>query len=40
MTDNIRVLYGLKHNPFLPNLPTDALWCHPRQKPSPIASRQ
>jgi len=29
MTDNIRVLYGLKHNPFLPNLPTDALWVSP-----------
>jgi general secretion pathway protein A len=30
MTDkNIRALYGLKYNPFLPNLPTDALWVAP-----------
>ena len=30
MTDkNIRALYGLKYNPFLPNLPTEALWALP-----------
>jgi len=30
MTDkNIRALYGLKYNPFLPNLPVDALWVAP-----------
>ena len=30
MTDkNIRALYGLKYNPFLPNLPTEALWVAP-----------
>ena len=30
MTDkNIRALFGLKYNPFLPNLPTDALWVSP-----------
>ena len=30
MTDvNIRALYGLKYNPFLPNLPAEALWVLP-----------
>jgi type II secretory pathway predicted ATPase ExeA len=30
MTDkNIRALFGLKYNPFLPNLPVDALWVAP-----------
>jgi len=30
MTDvNIRALYGLKYNPFLPNLPASALWVTP-----------
>ncbi|MDP2975758.1 MAG: hypothetical protein Q8N45_06030, partial [Anaerolineales bacterium] len=30
MTDkNIRALFGLKYNPFLPNLPTEALWVTP-----------
>lgn len=30
MTDvNLRALYGLKYNPFLPNLPADALWVLP-----------
>jgi general secretion pathway protein A len=30
MTDkNIRALFGLKYNPFLPNLPTEALWVAP-----------
>lgn len=30
MTDvNIRALYGLKYNPFLPNLPASALWVLP-----------
>lgn len=30
MTDkNIRALYGLKYNPFLPNLPIEALWVLP-----------
>jgi type II secretory pathway predicted ATPase ExeA len=30
MTDNnIRALYGLKYNPFLPNLPIEALWVTP-----------
>ena len=30
MTDvNIRALYGLKYNPFLPALPTEALWVLP-----------
>ncbi len=26
---NLRALYGLKYNPFLPNLPADALWVLP-----------
>ena len=26
---NIRTLFGLKYNPFLPNLPTEALWVPP-----------
>lgn len=26
---NIHALFGLKYNPFLPNLPTDALWVTP-----------
>lgn len=26
---NIRALYGLKYNPFLPNLPVDVLWVAP-----------
>ena len=26
---NIRTLFGLKYNPFLPNLPTEALWVAP-----------
>jgi len=30
MTDvNIRTIYGLKYNPFLPNLPAEALWVLP-----------
>src|SRR3972149_4985201 len=30
MTDaNIRALYGLKYNPFLPDLPASALWVLP-----------
>jgi type II secretory pathway predicted ATPase ExeA len=34
MTDkNIRALYGLKYNPFLPNLPTEALWVAPEAEP-------
>lgn len=26
---NIRTIFGLKYNPFLPNLPTEALWVPP-----------
>lgn len=26
---NIRTIFGLKYNPFLPNLPTEALWVAP-----------
>ena len=34
MTDkNIRALFGLKYNPFLPNLPTEALWVAPEAEP-------
>ncbi|MBU2227209.1 MAG: ATP-binding protein [Proteobacteria bacterium] len=30
MTDvNIRAIYGLKYNPFLPNLPVESLWVTP-----------
>ncbi|MEI7903383.1 MAG: ATP-binding protein [bacterium] len=34
MTDkNMRALFGLKYNPFLPNLPTEALWVAPEAEP-------
>lgn len=26
---NLLALFGLKHNPFLPNIPADSLWRHP-----------
>ncbi len=38
MTDNdIRALYGLKYNPFLPALPPKPCGCCPGRKPSPTA---
>ncbi len=34
----IRSLYGLKYNPFVPNLPAEAIWVSPPIKNGPFLS--